>query len=396
MNENRDGGWFAMRIAAIREKTDVLRQDPATRRLLLTLAIALAAAIACFWFYNATHLFDDYRLRARVELDDIDGTQYEMLGGKLIKYSPDGVFCVTKSNELKWSAAYTMQTPISQVCGKSMVIAEQQGNLVYVINEDGVAGHFETSLPIIKARVSSGGTTALLLSDSDVSWITLYDTAGNTLATVKTTLSESGYPLDVAITPNAKRMIISFLQPSGGTLKSSISVYDFSSSEDADDTHLIGTETYERMVFPEVYFADSDTPVAVGDSGFAVFRAGNTLKERTFVPVDREIVSCFHDKENLGFIFHSTQTDMKYDMEIYNYNGKRSMESSFDFEFSGTRMENGEILLYDAKDLNVYRTSGRQKLHAAYDKEVLYFTSVPGFRRYLVVTEDSLDQIRIT
>lgn len=395
MNENETGGWLGGRIAAIGERVQVLREDAATRRLLLTLAITLAAAIALFWFYSATHMFDDYRVRARVELDDIDGTQYEMLGGRLIKYSPDGVFCVTKSNELKWSAAYTMQTPVGEVCGKSMVIAEQQGNLVYVINADGVAGHFETSLPIVKAHVASNGITALVLADGEISWISLFDTAGNTLATVKTTLGESGYPLDVAITPNAKRMIISFLQPADGTLKSSISVYDFSSSEDDDDTHLTGTITYDRVVFPEVYFADSDTPVAVGDTGFAVFRAGKSLRERVFVPVEREIVSCFHDSSSVGFIFHSEQTDMKYDMEVYNYKGKRSMETSFDFEYTGTRMEDGEILLYDAKDLNIYRTSGRQKLHTTYDREVLYFTSVPGFRRYLVVTDESLDQIRL-
>ena len=35
-----------------------------------------------------------------------------------------------------------------------MAVAEQQGNQVYVVNEDGLVGNFETLLPILKVRVS--------------------------------------------------------------------------------------------------------------------------------------------------------------------------------------------------------------------------------------------------
>ena len=217
------------------------------RYAVITMAALVAIVAGCFLYYNGHHSFTEYVVTSTTENLDIAGTEYAMLGNYIVKYSSDGVFCVNSHNEVRWSAAYSMQTPIIDICGQTMVIAEQQGRQVYVVNEDGLLGSFTTSLSILKAHVSKQGVVVLILEDSDVTWIEMYDTSGSEIAKIKTTLQDSGYPLDVAITPNAKRMIISFLQPSGGTLKSSISVYDFSSSEDADDTHLIGTETYERI-----------------------------------------------------------------------------------------------------------------------------------------------------
>ena len=71
------------------------------------------------------------------------------------------------------------------------------------------------------------------------------------------------------------------------------------------------------------------------------------------------------------------------------------MRSDFNFEYEDVRMESGEVLLHDSGNIYVYRTSGKQKLAAGYDKEVVYFRQIPGLRDYLVITPDSLDQIRI-
>ena len=40
------------------------------------------------------------------------------------------------------------------------------------------------------------------------------------------------------------------------------------------------------------------------------------------------------------------------------------------FGRTSVRMENGEILLYNASNLFIYRTSGKQKLKVTYEKEV--------------------------
>ncbi len=371
-------------------------EDRITRVLVYTIVFGLIGGLVTLSIYDRIHCFTDYSITSQAEENDVDGTLYQMLGSHIIKYSHDGLFCVNTKNEMIWSSAYTMQTPISAVCGSTMVVAEQRGTQIYVLNEDGIIGSFDTTLPIVRVCVSKNGETAVILDDSDVSWINLYQKDGTLIASVKTTMEGSGYPTAVAVTPNAKRMMISFLVPKSGSLGGRIDFYDFSSLQDADADHLTASYQYEDMVFPEVYYADESTPVAVGDAGYVVFTGGKAPEEKTQVSLDAEIVSTFHDSSSLGFIFHSTQRDIRYHMEVYNLNGRQMMETDFDFEYEDVRMENDEILLYDASDLNVYRTSGKAKLKVTYKKAVSYFASLSGLRKYLVITDSSMDRINLS
>ena len=371
-----------------------LSEDPITRWLIAMVAMAVLVALFGYFFYQRTHLFDAYQVLSTAEESDLEDTQYTMLGDYVIKYSHEGVSAVDLQNQIQWSVAYSVQTPICDVCGSSMVIAEQQGTQVYVLGSSGLTGSFNVSLPIRKAYVASNGVTALVMDDTDVSWIKLYDTAGTEIVSLKTTMSETGYPMDIAITPNARKMMVSYLGTDGGNLTGTIAFYDFSSAE-SEEGHLVNSYQYTDTVFPEVYYAGDTTPVAVGDNCYAVFTSDNNPRLKKMTEIDREIVSCFHDESNIGFVFHSSDTQIRYDMEVYSYSGKKTMSTTCSFEYTGIRMEDGEILLYDSRNLNIWRLSGRQKLAVDYEKEVRYFEPISGLRKYLVITGSSMDQIRL-
>lgn len=373
-------------------------QEEKRRKIYMAgLAAVLVVLVAGgFFYYSTHHTFTGYVVTSTAESLDITGTEYAMLGKKIVKYSPDGVFCVNSRNEAEWSVAYSMQTPITDKCEDTMVIAEQQGKQVYVINSKGLLGNFETSLPILRVDVSSQGVVALIMEDNDVTWVNLYDYNGTQLTGLKTTVEDSGYPLDVAITPNASRMMVSFLGVNQNSLNSKIAFYDFSSASDSDESHLTGTLEYPGRVFPEVYYADASTPVAISDTGFMVFKNSKVPQEKKSVTFDKEIVSSFHDEENIGFVFDNESENCRFEIELYRYSGKRVMGTEFDCDYTEVKMDNGEILLYDAKNCRVYTTSGSQRFASDYEKQVEYFAKIPGFRRYLVITNDSMDRIRIS
>ena len=117
------------------------------------------------------------------------------------------------------------------------------------------------------------------------------------------------------------------------------------------------------------------------------------VKGTNALPSSR-VVSCFHDGANVGFVFPAEETDVKYEIEVYNLSGKRTMEKDCSVDYSGIDMLDGEILLYDTRNLNAYRPGGRQKLSLSYPQAVRYFAPLPGQRNYLVVTENSIDRIR--
>ena len=108
----------------------------------LAIVVLLAAIAGGFVLYNQFHTFEDYIIAKSYEKEASSGTQYKEAGKNLYRYNSDGISCVTRENELKWSITYNMQAPIADVCDTTMAVAEQQGNQVYVVNKDGLVGSF--------------------------------------------------------------------------------------------------------------------------------------------------------------------------------------------------------------------------------------------------------------
>ncbi len=372
-----------------------LARNRRRRRILQGVIAALVLCVALgFYIYNRTHTFNDYVISKSIENSMTSGTQYEAVGKYLYRYNSDGVSCVTRKNEVKWSITYSMQAPIVDVCGTTMVIAEQQGTQVYVVNEDGLLGNFTCLLPILKVRVSNQGVVAVVLQDDDVTWIRLYDAEGNSIANDKTTISDSGYPLDVDLSPSGEKMVVSYLGIDEGVMTSNVVFYDFGSDGDSDSDHEISRETFAGSAVPQVYFTDNSTAVAVADDGFAVF-GGSSWAKTAEQDFDEEIVSCFYDEDTIGFLFSDTTGEYSYRMELYNYRGKQKKSVGVDADFDEIRIQNGQILMTTSSSITVYTKKGALRFSSAYEKEIVDIFYNKEFRRYLVITGDSFDRIRI-
>ncbi|MCD7820128.1 MAG: DUF5711 family protein [Lachnospiraceae bacterium] len=374
---------------------ELLTRSRHRRWMLRGMGIVLLLCVALgFYMYNQTHTFSDYVIGKSIENTMTSGTQYEAVGKYLYRYNSDGVSCVTRTNEVKWSITYSMQAPIVDVCGTTMVIAEQQGTQVYVVNEDGQIGSFTCQLPILKVRVSNQGVVAVVLQDDDVTWVRLYDANGESIASDKTTISDSGYPMDVDLSPNGEKMVVSYLGIQEGVMTSTVVFYDFGSSGSSDADYVVNSESFSGSIVPEVYFTDNTTAVAVADDGFIVFR-GNTPEKKAEYWFDEEIVSCFHDDDTIGFLFSDTTGENKYRMELYNYRAKQKKSVGIDVEFDEIKIQNDQILMYTSSSCSVLTKTGIVKLSTAYEKEIVDIFYFSEFRRYLVITQDSFDRIRI-
>lgn len=370
------------------------------RRRRFRMRVFVIALIVCvvggFALYNKLHTFRDYIITDTVENTVSAGTKYETVDRYIYRYNSDGVSCVSRDNELKWSITYNMQAPIVDVCGKTMAIAEQQGNQVYVVNEEGQMGSFETLLPILKVRVSKQGVVALVLEDDNTTWINLYKADGTAIASDKTSVSESGYPLDMDISPDGQKLAVSYLGIEDGIMETNVVFYHFGSAGKAENDYVVSSTTYQETVMPEIFFAGNAVAAAVSDNGFVVFKGENEPKQSAVVSFEQEIVSCFHDEDRIGFLFTDTTGESDYRMEIYNYRGKRKARRFVDADFDEIKMQDGQILMFSEKECHIFSSSGRKRFESKYEKamqDIFYFSS---FRKYLVITNDSFDWIRIS
>ena len=378
----------------LKEKLARNRRWVRGRRIVLAALVLLI--VGGFTLYNKLHTFTDYVITDSYENEVAAGSRYESVGKNIYRYSSDGISCVSRKNELKWSITYNMQAPIADVCGSTMVIAEQQGNQVYVVNEDGLVGNFETLLPILKVRVSKQGVVAVVLQEENVTWVNLYQSDGTSIANDKTTVAESGYPLDIDLSPDGQKLAVSYLGIREGIINSSVVFYHFGAAGQSEKDHIVSSQEYSETVIPELYFTDNSRAVGVTDSGFLVFRGGDHPKEAASASFDEEIISTFHDGKRIGFLFRSEEEGYPYRMELYNYSGRRKASRKIEADFDRIKFQNGQILAYSGNHCEVFSSSGRKRFSSAYEKEVVELFYFSEFRKYMVITKDSFDRIRIS
>ena len=365
-------------------------------RMRVTAASLIAIVVMAFFLYNKLYTFTDYVIAESIDNTAAAGSNYVSVGKNLYRYNSDGVSCVTRENEMLWSITYNMQAPIVDLCGETMVIAEQQGTQIYVVDQNGLVGNFESVFPILKVRVSEQGVVAAVLQDDDVTWVNLYKADGTAIANDKTTVGESGYPLDIDLSPNGEKLAVSYLGVSKGNMSSNVVFYHFGAAGQSQKDNVVSSTTYADTVIPEIYFNSNSEAVAVKDNGFVVFRGNDAPQQEVEVPFTEEIVSTFYDDSRIGFLFNSEEEGYRYRMELYNYKGKKKTTRQISADFDKIKIENEQILMYGDKNCDIFTLSGQKRFSSAYEKDIEELFYFSEYRKYLVITDDSFDRIRIS
>ena len=76
--------------------------------------------------------------------------------------------------------------------------------------------------------------------------------------------------------------------------------------------------------------------------------------------MDQDIISIFYDDETLGFVFQSDLSEHKYKIQLYNLNGKKTMEQYLDQEFQNIKFSSGKIIVYNADTFCIYSKQGKK------------------------------------
>ena len=175
--------------------------------------------------------------------------------------------------------AYQIKTPTVVAGDDCAIIFDKGGNDVVIFQKDGVKGEIHTTLPIEKATVSSQGIVCAVLKDSSSPKIVCYDTAGNILVEHKTSLTGTGYPMDVAISPDAEVMQVAYLYTQDGSVTSRVVYYNFGSAGEQETDHQVTQEEYKGTLMAEGFFINQKISAVVGDNMLTIYQGESVPKE---------------------------------------------------------------------------------------------------------------------
>ncbi len=335
-----------------------------------TVGIAVFAVLLVLVIYISWRdkEYTDAQLTESVAVMGGSDTQVLSLSGYVVQYSKDGVSCYNASGQQMWNQTYEMQSPIAHTCASVVAIGDYNGHNIYVNSTEGAMGEVDTNLPIRDFCVSAQGVVAAVLDGTDVTWIYLYDSQGNTLANFKTTMKDSGYPIDVSISPNGELLCVSYLYPDEGALKTSVAFFNFGSvGQNSIDNYASGYD-YPKVVVPYVQFMNSSSCFGVSDDRIMFYQGSEKpVSQADIFTGDEQIKSVYFSDSYVGLVFPNGTEDGAYRLQIYNDKGAETLVTYFDFEYTEVIFSNKQIIAYNEDECIIWDLKG----HVKYQGEFL-------------------------
>lgn len=369
------------------------------RRILLLTAlvvILLLGTVTGIYIYMQSQTYTEYEVVKLVKREDAAGSSFAAFHGNVIKYGKDGASCMDIDNHLIWNQTYEMQSPMVDICEGYAVVADKKGDMVYIMDTEGPCGEINTTMPIQRVRVANQGTVAILMEQDGTGYIHIYDREGNFLAEGELHTENSGYPLDITLSNDGKKMAVSLLDLNDGNVKTTITFYNFSATGQKEIDNIVAQSSYADMVFPKLKFLNNNVMVAFGNGKAVIFEGDQKPQVKKEIAVEQEIRSIFYNEAYIGLVFENQNKKARYKMQVFDLNGNEALSKDFNIEYREIEfLENDEICVRGDKECILYTLHGVEKFHGNFEKNIWKVLSSGRIRDYIFLVEGETQRIRL-
>jgi len=358
-------------------------------------AVILVVVVGLYMYHQSKTYSSYYVLQSKVR-EDSYGSQFVEFGGKILKFGNDGAFYLDNSNNLIWSQAFDMQNPITDVCGDYAVIADKNGKQAFIVDATGTCKKLETKLPIQKIHVASQGVTAVLLKEGGSGKIQFYDRNGKFLVSGEVHTKGLGYPMDIALSDDGKKLALSTLDFKDGNINTNIVFYNFDSYGQNAIDNIVASYSYHDIIIPKVEFLTNDTMAAFGTNKIITFEGTQKPAEKKTITIKEEIHSIFYNSRYFGITYSKENKNNSYQMIIYDLKGSEVQNIDFDMNYNKIEfLQNNEICVRNDYECAIYTVRGIEKFNYKFKKNLHGIFSMGSGRNYILLLEGTTEKIRL-
>lgn len=379
-------------IKAMNEQVKKYKHKQRMKRLVL--CVVCAIAVAAIFAVIQMQTYSVGRITATYDNDNSGNNSYLHFGNGVLKYSRDGIAFVDRKGEEQWNQAYQMKAPVISVYyDQAIVVADKGGNDMVVLNEDGELGEIHTNLPIKRVCIAGNGIVCAMLGDDSAPKLECFDATGNPLIEITTSLTGTGYPLNMSLSEDGKMLLVPYMYIENDELVTKVIYYDFSMKKESAKEYEATVDRYEDMAAAEAFFLNKEESVVVGDDRLLFYRIDGTPKLATTVTLNKKIKMVFHDEKYVGLVLKNAGK-AGYELCLFNAEGKKLMSQEFTGDYSNAKICKGQVILYDGKKCLVYAKNGLEKFNGEMSNPILEMFPVIGVNKYVVMTPNGMDVIR--
>ena len=397
-----------MKLAKKRRKLRVIRPDTVieseksredkSRNLkikVITIIGIVCALLLAIYLFCVYRTYNNYKVRKTIKIETGTNSQYQAFGEFVVKYSNDGISYIN-GTETIWNEAYEMKSPIVDVCGDYLAIADKNSNTIYIFNKKGKVGEVNTSYPIIKIEVAQQGVVAALLEEASANYIELYDKEGNLIVSHKSLLSENGFPLSFSISNDGEKMMTSYLSIKEGSTENQVIFYNFSNVGKDEVDRVVGTfNQYGETIVPAVYFVSTEDAIEIGDNVLTIYKMKEKPTIRKEIKFDKEIQKVFYNEKYVGLIFENSKGDTPCKMEVYSLSGEKIMSKEIEMNLDHVKFAGKNVLMYDDVTCELISLKGVVKFKHVFTKQLDAIVPMESTNTFLLMTKNKIEEISL-
>ena len=368
-----------------------------SQRLLLLLRLAVilcvgAAIVLALIRQNRRRSYTASELRTVAEISVPEAAACINLDGKMLIYSKDGASCMDQDGTVLWSVSYEMQRPMVAVAGSLAAIGDYQGSTVHVLSATaGETGIISTNMPMRSLSVAQNGEIAAVLEDSGTAWIYLFDLQGNTIAYLKRTMEQSGYPVATALSPNGALLMCAQVGVDNAEIKTSVAFYNFGAVGQGETDRLVGGYDYSGEVVPFVRFLSNDSAVSVSDAGAVFYTGDEKPVSGQTVAFSSPLKGVWTSSEYVGLLFPDPDGEAAYRLELYSRAGRLVGSIPFTMDFTSIQILGERVIIDDGSNVLVSSVTGNVQFQGSFGDSVLLVLPTAAANRLTLVTRSRIE-----
>lgn len=363
------------------------------RKIIIAIVIVLLLALGV-GLYLKYQTYQGVAVDATYKSKESDNSNYMEYAGGVLKYSRDGVVFLNKKGEEVWNQPCQMQNPVVEVCKGTAAVGDQGGTSILIFQKDGLKGEIKATSPIQKMVVSEQGIVGAVLKGEPAQQIVCYDKKGNILVEQKTSLVNTGYPLDIALSNNGKVLLVSYLYTEGSKTVTKVVCYHFGKEGEGKKDHQIFEQIYDENVIPTVAFLDEKNSVLVGNDMIVFCKGVNDFREVKKIKIKKEIESVAYNESGVVMILKNAGKT-EYELRLYDKNGKQILSKDFEGEYGNIKIAGNQVILYDGNQCMIWTRSGICKFEGKMETNIMEIFPLAGLNKYMMISADGLHQIHL-
>ncbi|MDF2610748.1 MAG: hypothetical protein K0R92_2222 [Lachnospiraceae bacterium] len=366
------------------------------RRLVIAVGAILAVLIISISIYFVINKsYAGFEVIHSIERSDSSSAKYLSYKSGVLRYSRDGAVAMDSGGNQLWNGTYQMSNPMVDISGNFVAISDRGYKTVQIFDGEGGMNTVEVQHPIIMTKIANQGVIAVLMKGNEANYISLYDKNGVNLINSRTIAGKDGFPIDIDLSEDGRKLVTSYVSLSSGSLQSNVTFYNFGVGQNYID-RIVGAFPYGQTLIADVEFLGNDTVAAFGDNKYCLYSMKELPDLIQEEEITGEIKSILHNNKYFGFVVPGAKDQELSQIMLFDLGGKKILDKKLDYEYENIYLSGDEIIMHSGQDWMIWRINGKEKIQGTFDNLVSYILPSKGNNKYIIINGTNMQEVSLT